>query len=104
MPGRIHRSSVLQSETFPAKVVALVVPLLAAKNLHRDGARPRPIQLGEDDTLPDAPHYPAAAHRQHSAGSQQERAEMGCSIAAIAVGIAWIVVPPGNFRGDGLFH
>ena len=42
---------------------------LGAKHLEQYGARPRAVQLSQDDTLPLATHDPSATHGQQSAGS-----------------------------------
>jgi hypothetical protein len=50
-----------------------------------------------------APRITRPLRTASTAPVPNKSAEMGCSIAAVAVGIAWIVVPPGGIGGDNLF-
>jgi hypothetical protein len=75
-----------------------------AEDLEGDRARARAIELGEDDALPLAADEAAAADRERGTGSQEERAKVGRGVAAVAVGVAGIVVAPGSVGADRLFE
>ena len=70
-----------------------------------DAARPRPVQLGEEDRLEAAQRQLPAADADGDAPAEQRGAEVGVRVASLAVRIAWVVVPVAVVLGhEGLDH